>query len=50
MNAETRTLLKVTMEDAVGADAMFTVLMGDASSRVASSSRKYALDVANLDI
>src|SRR5205085_2253978 len=30
MNPETRTLLKVSMEDAVGADEMFTVLMGDA--------------------
>jgi len=29
MDAEKRTLLKVTMEDAMEADRMFTILMGD---------------------
>ena len=29
MNPETRTLLKVTMDDAVAADEIFTVLMGE---------------------
>lgn len=29
MNPETRTMIKITMEDAIKADEIFTILMGD---------------------
>jgi DNA gyrase subunit B len=50
MNADTRTLLRVSLEDLVQSDLMFTTLMGeDVESR-----RKFiednALDVRNLDV
>lgn len=50
MNPETRTLLKVTMENAVAADEMFTVLMGDQVEPRKAFIDKYALEVRNLDI
>jgi len=50
MNPDTRTLLKVTMEDAVEANNMFTVLMGDAVEPRRDFIEKHALEVRNLDI
>lgn len=50
MNAQTRTLLKVTMEDAAAADEMFRVLMGDAVEPRREFIEKHALDVKDLDV
>jgi len=50
MDPATRTLLKVTMEDAVEADEIFTVLMGDQVEPRKEFIEKYALEVRNLDI
>lgn len=50
MNPETRTLLKVQIEDAVKADNIFTILAGKDVKLRKEYIEKHALDVTNLDI
>ncbi len=50
MNPENRTLLKVTLEDAVEADRIFTILMGDQVEPRKEFIEAHARDVKNLDI
>jgi len=50
MDPEHRTLLKVTLEDGVEADAMFTVLMGEAVEPRREFIEKHAHEVKVLDI
>lgn len=50
MMPEHRTLLRVTMDDAVAADEMFRVLMGDQVEPRREFIEKHALDVKDLDV
>ncbi len=50
MNPENRTLLKVSIEDAVQADEVFTVLMGDKVEPRREFIQKFAKEVRNLDV
>ncbi|MDR3207909.1 MAG: DNA topoisomerase (ATP-hydrolyzing) subunit B [Oscillospiraceae bacterium] len=50
MNPEARTLLKVELDDAVSADQIFTVLMGDKVEPRREFIEQYAKNVVNLDV
>ncbi len=50
MNPQTRTMLKVSLEDAIKADEIFTILMGDKVEPRREFIERHAKEVKNLDV
>ena len=50
MDPDNRTILKVTLQDAVEADKMFTLLMGDQVEPRRKFIEMHAKEVVNLDV
>ena len=50
MNPENRTLKRVTIEDAVEADKIFTILMGDIVEPRREFIQRHAKEVRELDV
>ncbi len=50
MNPETRTILRVKLEDAVAADEIFSTLMGDKVEPRRDFILTHAREVVNLDV
>jgi len=50
MDPDKRTLLQVSLEDAVEADKIFTILMGDQVEPRRNFIQQHAKEVANLDV
>jgi DNA gyrase subunit B len=50
MDPNTRVMLQITNDDAVKADEMFTILMGDEVAPRREFIETHALEVKNLDI